>query len=54
MVKMWPLMSGAQATTVAAHDAPVKELAWIQPMNLLVTGSWDKTLKYVFVSVSWR
>ncbi|KAL0335144.1 UNVERIFIED_CONTAM: protein RAE1 [Sesamum radiatum] len=28
------------------HDAPVKELAWIPEMNLLVTGSWDKTLRY--------
>lgn len=46
-VKMWPLLSGAQPTTVAMHDAPVKELAWIPEMNLLVTGSWDKTLKYV-------
>lgn len=45
-VKMWPLLSGAQPTTVAMHDAPVKELAWIPEMNLLVTGSWDKTLKY--------
>lgn len=44
-VKMWPLMTGGQPATVAAHDAPVKELAWIPQMNLLVTGSWDKTLK---------
>lgn len=28
------------------HDAPVKELAWIPEMNLLVTGSWDKTLRW--------
>ncbi|KAM0952921.1 putative transcription factor WD40-like family [Dioscorea sansibarensis] len=45
-VKMWPLMSGGQATTVAAHDAPIKEVAWVEQMNLLVTGSWDKTLRY--------
>ncbi|KAL0334463.1 UNVERIFIED_CONTAM: protein RAE1 [Sesamum angustifolium] len=31
---------------VAMHDAPVKELAWIPEMNLLVTGSLDKTLRY--------
>ncbi|KAJ8650153.1 hypothetical protein MRB53_003176 [Persea americana] len=44
-VKMWPLMSGAQPVTVAMHDAPVKELAWVPEMNLLVTGSWYKTLR---------
>ncbi|KAJ8625778.1 hypothetical protein MRB53_034308 [Persea americana] len=46
-VKMWPLMSGGQPVTVAMHDAPVKELAWVPEMNLLVTGSWDKTLRCV-------
>ncbi|KAI5021023.1 hypothetical protein ZWY2020_054433 [Hordeum vulgare] len=45
-VKMWPLLSGGQAQTVAMHDAPVKEVAWISQMNLLVSGSWDKTLRY--------
>lgn len=45
-VKMWPLMSGGQPMTVAMHDAPVKDIAWIPEMNLLASGSWDKTLKY--------
>ncbi|KAL4375933.1 hypothetical protein GQ457_02G016320 [Hibiscus cannabinus] len=45
-VKMWPLLSGGQPTTVAMHDTPIKEVAWIPEMNLLATGSWDKTLKY--------
>ncbi|CAD5312843.1 unnamed protein product [Arabidopsis thaliana] len=44
--KMWPLLSGAQPSTVAMHDAPFNQIAWIPGMNLLVTGSWDKTLKY--------
>lgn len=44
--KMWPLMAGGQATTVAMHDAPIKELAWIPEMNVLVTGGWDKTLRH--------
>lgn len=44
--KMWPLLSGGQPVTVAMHDAPIKDIAWIPEMNLLVTGSWDKTLKY--------
>ncbi|KAI3755278.1 hypothetical protein L1987_55074 [Smallanthus sonchifolius] len=45
-VKMWPLLSGSQPTTVAMHDAPVTQVAWISEMNLLVSGSWDKTLRY--------
>lgn len=32
--------------TIAMHDAPIKEVAWIPEMNLLATGSWDRTLKY--------
>jgi mRNA export factor len=44
-VKMWPLSSGGQPVTVGIHDAPIKEISWISEMNLLVTGSWDKTLK---------
>lgn len=44
-VKMWSLMSGGQTSTVAMHDAPIKEIAWIPEMSLLVTGSWDKTMK---------
>ncbi|KAH9715619.1 protein RAE1 [Citrus sinensis] len=34
-----------QPVTVAMHDAPIKEVTWIPEMNLLATGSWDKTLK---------
>ncbi|KAK9232467.1 hypothetical protein WN943_022713 [Citrus x changshan-huyou] len=45
-VKMWPLLSGGQPVTVAMHDVPIEEVAWIPEMNLLATGSWDKTLKY--------
>ena len=45
---MWPLLSGGQPMTVAMHDAPIREIAWIPEMNLLATGSWDKTLKYAF------
>lgn len=44
--KMWPLLSGGQAVTVGMHEAPIKDIEWIPEMNLLVTGSWDKTLKY--------
>lgn len=34
------------AAQVAAHDAPVRQLAWCQQLNMLITGSWDKTLRY--------
>jgi mRNA export factor len=44
-VKMWPLLSGAQPTVFSGHEAPIKELAWVPQMNLLVSGSWDKTLR---------
>lgn len=43
---MWPLLSGGQPQQVAQHDAPVKEIAWIPQMSLLVSGSWDKTLRF--------
>jgi mRNA export factor len=45
---MWPLLSGGQPTTVAMHDGPIKDIAWITEMNLLATGSWDKTVKYAY------
>ncbi|XXG87527.1 hypothetical protein AAC387_Pa11g2192 [Persea americana] len=36
------------------HDAPVKELAWVPEMNLLVTGSWDKTLSdHIASDIKW-
>ncbi|KAG9049136.1 hypothetical protein FS837_011055 [Tulasnella sp. UAMH 9824] len=40
-------VSTGQSTQVGAHDAPIKCVRWID-MNggILVTGSWDKTLKY--------
>lgn len=47
--KMWPLLSGGQPVTVAMHDAPIKEIAWIPEMSLLATGSLDKTVKYAIL-----
>lgn len=43
--KLWNLGSGAPPQTVAMHDEPIKELAWIPEMNMLATGSWDKTVR---------
>jgi len=44
-VKMWTLATN-QTQQVAAHDAAVRHVAFMPEMNLLVTGSWDKTLRY--------
>lgn len=39
---------GSQAQQVAAHDQPIKCVRMFQAQNnqMLVTGSWDKTIKY--------
>lgn len=44
-VKLWDLATNQQQQ-VAQHAAPVRHCFWIPQMNMLVTGSWDKTLKY--------
>lgn len=46
-VKAWDLASN-QTMQVAAHDAPVKTCHWVQgpSYSCLMTGSWDKTLKF--------
>ena len=41
-----PWARAERTMQVAAHDAPVRHLAWVPELNMLVTGSWDKTLKY--------
>jgi len=45
--KMWDLASN-QAVVCAQHDAPIKTVHWVQAPNYqcLMTGSWDKTLKF--------
>ncbi|GJU46927.1 protein RAE1 [Tanacetum coccineum] len=42
---MRSLLFGGPPVIVATHGAPVKEVAWILEMNLLVSISWDKTLR---------
>jgi len=46
-VKIWDLASN-QTLQVAQHDGPIKTCHWIQGGNYscLMTGSWDKTLKF--------
>jgi mRNA export factor len=43
--KCWSLQTG-QSVQVAQHSAPIKSLFWVEDMQCLMTGSWDKTLKY--------
>ena len=40
-----------QTIQVAQHDEPVKAVKWINMLHtgVLVTGSWDKTIKVRFV-----
>ena len=46
-VKCWDLASN-QTIQVAQHEAPVKVIRWVKAPNYtaLMTGSWDKTLKF--------
>lgn len=44
-VRYWDLATN-QAQQVAQHDAPVRHVAWCPQLNILVTGSWDKTFRY--------
>lgn len=34
------------ALQVAAHDAPVKHCIFVSSMNLLMTGGWDKNVRF--------
>ncbi|XP_018334109.2 mRNA export factor isoform X2 [Agrilus planipennis] len=45
--KVWDLASN-QVMQVAQHDAPIKTCHWIKAptYSCLMTGSWDKTLKF--------
>ena len=43
--KCFSLQTG-QSTIIAEHSAPIKSIACVDEMNLILTGSWDKTLKF--------
>lgn len=45
--RMYDLSTG-RTTQVAQHDAPIKSVGWVDAPQggILVTGSWDKTIKY--------
>lgn len=44
-VKLWDLGKNA-LMDVAAHDAPVRYCFWLQDKGLLVTCSWDKSIRF--------
>ncbi|KAG8905912.1 hypothetical protein FRB99_007992 [Tulasnella sp. 403] len=46
VAKMFDVQTG-QSSVVGGHDAPIRSIRWMD-MNggVLVTGSWDKTVKY--------
>jgi len=43
--KMWTLQTN-QPQQIAQHQAPIKTVFFIDELNCLQTGSWDKTVKY--------
>jgi mRNA export factor len=48
-VRMWRLGETPPnnlATQIGAHDAPVKAVAFIPSSNLVVSGGWDRQLKF--------
>ncbi|KAG0243830.1 WD40-repeat-containing domain protein [Mortierella sp. GBAus27b] len=46
IAKLFDISTG-QSTQVAQHDAPIKEVRWVNGASpILATGSWDKTIKY--------
>lgn len=53
--RMLELQTG-QSTQVAAHDAPVRHVKWIETPQggILATGSWDKTIKVSLALMSWN
>eukprot|EP01126_Amoeba_proteus_P037767 TRINITY_DN3912_c0_g1_i17.p1 TRINITY_DN3912_c0_g1~~TRINITY_DN3912_c0_g1_i17.p1 ORF type:complete len:225 (-),score=33.16 TRINITY_DN3912_c0_g1_i17:709-1383(-) len=44
-VLCWDVQANAKML-FGSHDAPVKYVQWINDKNVLLTGSWDKTLRY--------
>ncbi len=41
----WSLATGQQQA-VGRHDGPIRHVRHLKEMNLVVTGSWDKSLRY--------
>ncbi|OLQ16480.1 WD domain G-beta repeat family protein [Cryptosporidium hominis] len=39
-------MSSRQSQTIGRHDAPISNIFWCDEQKFVVTGSWDKTIKF--------
>lgn len=45
-IRMWNVTQGPQSVQVIGkHDQPVKVMKFLPEKNILITGSWDKTVK---------
>ncbi|KAJ0409225.1 hypothetical protein P43SY_006722 [Pythium insidiosum] len=44
--KMWVLNGPQQGQQIAQHDAPIRSIQAVHEAGCVVTGSWDKTVKY--------
>ena len=44
-MKCWSLQT-TQSMQIGLHSAPVRSLSWIEEMQCVMSGSWDKTIKY--------
>ena len=45
-VRMWNVTQGPQGVQVIGkHDQPVSCMKWLPALNVLATGSWDKTIR---------
>eukprot|EP01040_Poterioochromonas_malhamensis_P021812 gene21812-26401_t len=43
---MWNVTQGPNAAqNIGSHDAPIKSIKYLPDRNVVVTGSWDKTLR---------
>jgi mRNA export factor len=42
---LWSLENNSQLV-VGQHSAPIKHIFWVEELQAVLTGSWDKTLKY--------
>jgi len=45
LCKLWNLASN-QEITIGQHAAPIKSVHFVKEMNVVITGSYDKTIKY--------
>jgi mRNA export factor len=41
-----PIVGAPTATVIGKHDQPVKSIHYVQQHNMVVTGSWDSTVRF--------